>query len=88
MNIKEIKEKKKHLISISNPEWQWILDLRSRVQRNLQDHESLTIPIYIKILEWKLGKQRSRIEKIKNSSPDSLIEIFAVFSALALPTGK
>ena len=64
MDINEIKKKKQHLIASSNPEWQVILDLRSAVQRDIRDSESLTIPIYIKILEWKLGKQRSRIEKI------------------------
>ncbi len=74
MNIKKIKEKKKHLISISNPEWQLILDLRSGVQKDIRDHESLTIPTYNKILAWKLRKQTSRIEKIKKSSPDTLIK--------------
>jgi hypothetical protein len=73
MNIKEIKEKKKSLISISNPEWQNILDLRLEVQRDFKNNESLSIPTYSKVLDWKLHKQKSRIEKIKNSSPDSLI---------------
>ncbi len=74
MNIKEIKEKKKNLISVSNPEWQNILNLRLEVQRDFYDNESLSIPTYDKILGWKLHQQKNRIEKIKNFSPDSLVK--------------
>ncbi len=74
MNIKEIKEKKKNLISASNPEWQNILNLRLEVQRDFYDNELLSMPTYNKILDWKLHKQKTRIEKIRNSSPDSLIK--------------
>ena len=74
MNIREIEEKRKRLISISNPEWQNILGLRSEVQRDFYDKESLSIPTYDKILDWKLHQQKRRIEKIKNFSPDSLVK--------------
>lgn len=74
MNIIEIKEKKKSLISISNPEWQRILNLRSEVQTDFHNNESLSIPTYNKILEWKLHQQKSRIEKINKFNPDSLIK--------------
>ncbi|MCP4219292.1 MAG: hypothetical protein GY765_31955 [bacterium] len=74
MNIEEIKEKKKHLITGSNPEWQNILDLSAEVQKDFYENESLSIPTYIKILAWKLHNQKSRIDQIKNSSPDSLIK--------------
>ncbi len=74
MDIKEIKEKKKSLISISNPEWQHILNLRLEVQRDFHDNEALSIPTFDKILGWTLHKQTARIEKIKNFNPHSLIE--------------
>ena len=57
-----IKEKKKSLISLSNPEWQNILNLRLEVQSDFYDNESLSIATYNKILDWKLHKQLSRIE--------------------------
>ncbi len=74
MNIQEIKEKKKNLISISNPEWQNILNLRLEVQRDFYDNESLSMPTYDKILSWRLHKQKGRIEKIKKFSTDSLVK--------------
>jgi len=75
MKIKEIKEKNKILISLSNPEWQNILNLRLEVQDDFHDNESLSLQTYNKILDWKLHKQKSQIEKIKNTSPASLIKV-------------
>jgi len=74
MNINEIKEKKKRLISLSNPEWQEIVNLQLSVQNDFQNKKSLSIPTYHKVLDWKLQKQKSQIEKIISGSPDSLIK--------------
>ena len=74
MNIKKIKEKKKSLISLSNLEWQNIVNLRLAVQNDFYNKKSLSIPTYNKILDWKLHQQRSQIKKIKNFCPDSLIK--------------
>jgi len=74
MNTNEIKEKRKRLISSSNPEWQNILNLRLEVQGDFRENRFLTIPTYDKILEWKLQNQNQRIKRIKSGSPDSLIE--------------
>ncbi len=73
MNIEELKEQKKDLISSSNPEWQNIQALQLEVQRDFSDIQSLSISTYTKVLDWKLGRQKSRAEKIRKSSPDSLI---------------
>lgn len=74
MNISQIKENKKTLISPANPEWQEILNLRQEVQRDFREHEALTIATYHKILEWRLRGQKSQIDKILNFSPDSLVK--------------
>ena len=74
MDIKKIKQKRKKLITELNPEWQNILDLRSDVQKDFHNNEFLSIATYYKILDWKLDKQKSRIEKIKSSSSDALIK--------------
>ncbi len=77
MNIKEIKVQRKRLISPSNPEWQKILNLRLEVQRDFNNNESLSISTYNKILDWKLDRHESRIEKIRTFSPDSLVKTIA-----------
>ncbi len=74
MNTKEIREKRRNLISESNPEWQHILNLRFEVQRDFKNNQSLSIPTFEKILEWKLRNMRSQVEKIRSFSPDSLIK--------------
>ncbi|MDJ0916093.1 MAG: hypothetical protein QNI95_21175, partial [Desulfobacterales bacterium] len=74
MNINEIKAQRKRLILPSNPEWQKIRNLRLEVQRDFNDNESLSISTYNKILDWKLHKHESRIEKIRTFSPDSLVK--------------
>lgn len=73
MNIKEIKQMKKKLISSSNPEWQNILKLRISVQKDFNNNHFLTVSTFDKILDWKLNQQKSQISKIKNSAPNSLI---------------
>ncbi len=74
MNIAKLKNKRTNLITGSNSEWQKILTLRDEVQKDFKQSLFLSIRTYYKILEWKLQNQKSRIEKIKSSSPDSLIE--------------
>lgn len=74
MNTNQILQKKKTLISPSNPEWQEILNLRGAVHRDFRELESLSIPTYQKILEWRLRRQKSQLEKIINFSPDSLVK--------------
>lgn len=75
MNIKTIKNAKQNLISVSNPEWQEILELRSSVQNNFQQNGFLTPPTFYKVLSWKLADQQSLIDRIINTNPDSLVEI-------------
>lgn len=74
MDIRKIKAKRKELISDSNLEWREILDLSSDVQKDFNDNESLTIPLYNKILDWKLSGQTALLKKIRTGSPDSLIQ--------------
>jgi len=74
MKIKEILEKRERLISKSNPEWQNIHELKLDVQKDFNNNESLSIPTFNKILDWKLQNQKSKIEKILNFSPDTLIK--------------
>ena len=74
MNSTKLKEKRKELISSSNPEWQDILALSHEVQNDFRKSQSLSIATYDKILEWKLPNQKSQIKRIKSGSPDSLIK--------------
>jgi len=70
----KIKESKKELITLSNPEWKNIHDLSLEVQNNFLDNESLSIPVYHRILDWKLHNKRSQIKKIIEFSPDTLVK--------------
>ena len=73
MDIQKLKDIKQQLITASNPEWQDILELRSAVQKEFQDHESLSIPTFAKILNWRLEKE-SQAQKIINSTPADFLK--------------
>ena len=73
MNINEIKEKYKRLISASNPEWQEIIELHKIVQQEFQQHECLSLSTLEKVLHWKTDNP-SQIEKILASCPEFLLK--------------
>lgn len=73
MDFNQLIEQKKLLITSDNAEWQNILELITRVQKDFANNQCLAIDTYHNILDWKLKDKKSQIEKIKGFSPDTLI---------------
>lgn len=73
MDINNLKKVRQKLITESNPEWAFALNLRNLVRHEFATQGWLTSPTLDAILDWKLRKQRNRTEKHRNGNTAELI---------------
>lgn len=80
MQINILKKKQTALITPSNPDWKFILNLRTIVQKDFKTQGWLSLSTFNSILDWKLRRQRVRTEGHRVGNTQDLIrEITGAF---------
>lgn len=86
INIDELKKYRQQLITLTNPEWAYIVNLRNLVRHEFATQGWLTIQTFDAVLDWKLRQQRKRTEKHRaDNTPDLIRELTGTFWRIKHP---
>ncbi|MGZ8174171.1 MAG: hypothetical protein ACXW01_09165 [Methylobacter sp.] len=86
MEIEELKKSRQQLITLTNPEWAYIVNLRNLVRHEFATQGWLTIQTLDTVLDWKLRQQRKRTERHRASNtPDLIRELTGTFWRIKHP---
>lgn len=74
IDLEQLIAQKKVLIDPENSDWNRVLNLGTRVRNDFQQYGFLNYNTFADIIDWKLMEQVGRAEKIKQASPEPLIQ--------------